>query len=379
MFIVEGVDKVGKSTLIQEVLRQVTRRGFAAKYGPRYVSAQRFGLLSEIWNYLTDYTWAIQQAEICDRFTLSELAYGPVFRGAVNPRFTPHARRVVARELNLLGSSTVCLLTEDWELISRRLEACGGDELLKRKQQFDRLNRAFERALLGDLALGRSGLDCVHQFDVTVLDEEDQVARRHVIRDLVAQLVEHWELNILRSREVLEVTHESHGSLYPQVILVGERVGHGVGTRPFTATTGCSPFLSRLLDEALIPEGTVHTLNALDEAGQPLRGKILDVLLSPIQELNLPHAIIGLGNVAHEVLQGLGVKYMGLPHPQFIKRFHYHRREEWVKKLRDAWTLIQESTRERLIKIKERDYLPCKFRTDHELFNLGALGKRKES
>ena len=113
MLIVEGSDCVGKTTLCNELIKQLNGRGYP-------VIPQHFGLLPSNWNYYDDYLPFMNTRTAMDRFIMSEVVYGHVIRNGT--KLTPELYRRLDAHLRLQGSVTV-VVTADDDWLRRQLRA----------------------------------------------------------------------------------------------------------------------------------------------------------------------------------------------------------------------------------------------------------------
>lgn len=128
------------------------------------------------------------------------------------------------------------------------------------------------------------------------------------------------------------------GSLSPKYLFLGERTSgwdkwHSDGYRrlPFVGLNHSSSFLYKLFESAGITEDQVHLGNSMDEFGTQF--PLVD-FLSILPEIKI---VVLMGNKAQKNLRGVlphsGIKVVNFHHPSYIKRFYYHRIDEWGTKL----------------------------------------------
>lgn len=306
MIIVEGADHVGKTTLCGYLHE---RTGYPFKH---------LGQLSPPWDYFQDYLEHAASDVILDRFVLSELAYGPVFRGAVNPRFSAHAQRCVARAINRAAGLTVYVYA-NWLTVAKRI-AIKPDELVSQEAEHVNLHVQFTCAMSSNLALGDRGV----RYYQRIIDTSDRAIMHTDVEDI--RITQQAERSI-RNR-VDNIGVESWGSLHPNFLLVGERCA-GRAWPPFSGAHGSSETLSSLLDEAEIPERAIHLVNAYGVDGNDQSAQIKelwDALGKPV--------IVCLGKVAKEKAGDIMMRSISFPHPQWIRRFHFYEVKKWGQALR---------------------------------------------
>lgn len=339
MFIVEGLDYAGKTTVLETLQRLVRKQRWERWFGHKYISEiQKWGKLPVDFEYCQQYIIATHSAQLCDRFVLSELAYGEVFRGGAHPLFDSHARRRVQRELNVSGSVTL-LVKADWETtLDRSKQRCLSefDAAMKIRQTYDAGTVAFERALQ-DRALGRRGGTYLGAYDTSrrIMMEHagkdeslGDIRARHdaACEDVLLWYMEQWKLHLIRSQAIQKACPHSWGYLWPKILFVGETVGQP-SPRPFNGDNGASRTLTDLLDHADIGEKDVFFWNAYTFRGNALCSKDGVAALAP-------KMVVALGKEAHEHLEALDIAHVEFPHPQWIGRFHHSEIASYGQKLR---------------------------------------------
>ena len=340
MFIVEGLDYAGKTTVLETLQKKIKAQRWQRWFGHPYIhEIQKWGKLPADFNYCEAYIVAAHSAQLCDRFVLSELAYGDVFRSGPNPKFDSHARRRVQRELNVTGSVTL-MVKADWETTSQRAQLrCTSefDAAIKAGNQYGPMTTAFDRALK-DIAVGKRGGSYLGELDTSkrhCLEYQkagestgDAYARyMAAYEDVLDFHLEQWRLHLTRSNEVMQACPKSWGYLWPKVLFVGEACNGPDDRRPFAGNDSSSRTLSDMLDLADIGEKDCYFWNAYTHKGNPLTTKSGVVTLRP-------KLVVALGKIAHEHLNVIGVKHLEFPHPQWIGRFHHKEIDIWASKLR---------------------------------------------
>lgn len=305
MIIVEGADHVGKTHLC---------RMLAKRLG---MEIHHLGRLDRFWDYHRDYIAHACQEGVLDRFALSELAYGPVFRSGVNVKFSSHLQRCVARIMNRLGALSV-YVHADWKTVAKRL-AKQPDDMVSTESEHSRLHMQFVAAMSSNLALGERG--------VRYYPQSIDTSNRDITDVEVERIATTWALEQKIKDALNELNVESWGSLRPSVLFVGERC-NGDHWEPFSGLHGSSETLSALLDVSEIPERAVHFVNAYDIKGVNQNEKIKALW----HALGKP-LIICLGHLAKTTLDASSVCTLGFPHPQWVRRFHFYDTKEYAQKL----------------------------------------------
>lgn len=344
MIIVEGVDHVGKTTLVN-ALAGLMRKQAKHAAGPSQCFfegnlVQKWSQLPPSFNYCHDYLRACDrdQSPICDRFVASELAYGPVYRGHVHPRFDSHAQRQVARALNSRGAMHVRVHAA-WNIVKARLDRVP-DELVKHESHFRQLTLEFDRVHRDNLALGEHGtfwLPASKPWLRPGLNTSEGGFKRTYAFAQAA--LREWQMQQVRADQFHALRSESWGTLQTdKVLLVGEQVNlnrmapdRGWREMPFSGPGPSSRMVTRLLDAAHVGEREVHLVNAYKVNGDRMDGALVEFLR--------PSAIIPLGEAAGAVVQELGFAHLvstDFPHPQWISRFRSKEFHRYGEKLAAA-------------------------------------------
>lgn len=135
MIIIEGTDKAGKTTFIRNLFKNFPED---LKKETKIV---HFGVLPEDWNYHNDYLSYVQDNIILDRFVDSERAYGPVFRGKINPRLTNENLNSVYRKCIEKGAFVIYCNPKENVVLDRLKKE--GDEYVKKTEQLLQLRANF--------------------------------------------------------------------------------------------------------------------------------------------------------------------------------------------------------------------------------------------
>lgn len=328
MLIFEGADFVGKSTLLAAARAEAQRRRWdrlpEVLWRRMQQEPQRWGKLKPDFDYHLGYLRGTYGPLFCDRFTLSELAYGDVYRGGPHPKFTPHRQRQAARAVNQQGGLQL-YVDSDEPSARRRMAARGRDEMCLDLDAWHRLRLAYEEALLSP-RLGSRG---VRTIRIENVDVSDDVLERCLEKRLDWALCA-WRARLLRAEELHRALPQSWGAPFAPYLLVGERVGGDrTGSRPFNGAYGCSEWLSTWLDEADVGEDDLYLANAYRGNGDPL-------LTSDGVRVLAPRRVVALGKLASKRLEELEVPHVDLPHPQYLFRFENKEVSKWATRLRDA-------------------------------------------
>jgi hypothetical protein len=302
LVVVEGADGAGKTTLIgrlQDVLGEAEVRH---KGPPERDPVEEYAV------DIQDYRPGSGRHVLCDRWHWGELVYGPVLRGKT--RFTRETFAHVEKVL-LARGAVVVHATGDPGILGARLETRGDD--LVRREQLPALIDGFHRVH------GRSELPCVQ---VRVDDNSNRAINR--ILD-AADASEQRAAPLRRYGTYV-------GPPWPQYLLLGEKrhgappYRHEAAFTPAPATSG--RYLHRALDDQILRRSGFA--NAREEHVRDLW-----------ETLGRPR-ICALGRSARDTCQFQGVPFGAVPHPQFVRRFHYGALREYGNLIREVLTRNQE-------------------------------------
>lgn len=316
LIIIEGADCAGKTTLAGNVV-DVLR----ATYPDDHVTYLHAGVpqeppLDEYVEPLLDYRPGTGRHVVCDRWHVGESVY-PAVLGRPT-QLTPSVRWYVEAFLRSRGALLVyCKAT------AGHLVECG----VARDDPADEVDRVPATVREFDRAVASSSLP-VNVFDVTrpVPDYQRQVAL-----EVVARSTFHAS-----RAEVVNPFVTYVGPSRPALLLVGDRRGidgepsdwglwPAFAPRPATSgdyllTTLTSTEL-RVADHGLTV-GDVGLVNAND----------VDDVRACWDAVGRPPVVV-LGRQAERTLRALDVPHRAAAHPQYARRFHYHRRERYLAQL----------------------------------------------
>lgn len=304
MFIVEGTDERGRTELLRRVIKCVRKRrwerhhpGCTAVFESTLTLETPRTILHAVGDYGMANGFALQNWITSTRIAM----HNPVFE----QEFTPHARRMIARELNTIGSVAV---------------------LLRSNESVDA--ESMHDAALTDYALGTEGLAWLADFPRLSVPDELRVAPDEEM------LVDRWWLYVDRADTAQKISG-GYGSPWPKFLFVME----GLTREGSVPTRSACPFfnleehtnssvLSTILDHAGIGERELRVFELLNDSG----GVLTDTALRYFA----PRKIIALGRVAFTHLRKLGLDCVEFPHLQYLRRFEAGRLGAWGERLREA-------------------------------------------
>lgn len=306
----EGTDGVGKTTLAAEVVRELERRVRLGQTDPGPVKLVHKGpperdVLEE---YATDVEHAHDVHYVFDRWHLGTLVYAPLYRGT-----GPYGElgvagfRWVEKFLQARGAS-FAVVDAPYDVVAARLAARGEDYLQSHHVE-GVLERFREVNGMSTLTTHRT----VVSPELTLVPSLAQM--------LVDEAVTRAEATL-----ALRAFPSYVGGASPDVLLVGEKRG---GKPPF-ASEACFMPLSNKSGEYLwesLPDPFWRSVGVAN-AYEADVGALWEVLGRP--------SVVALGGKACLALEDLGIPHAQVPHPQYIKRFHTNRQDEYGELIEKA-------------------------------------------
>lgn len=292
MFIaLEGVDGSGKSSLAAEIAKQIR-----LKYPDDTVIELHSGPLKR--DPIEEYVFAVENYVpgggvhiIADRWHYGEMVYGPLYRG--QSAISQAQWRWIDLWLASRGVM-VTVVTNTLEEIERRLKERGEDFL-----QPEHVAHVIE-------AFNNFSAEATYLTSVVVGGEKTTL-------EIAMQQIAWAELAEIAARHINDVSRTYVGSIFPDVVLVGDKRG---GKPPYVTTGAFYPvggnsaqYLWDALPEELWRDVSVINANEEDDLEALLK------LLSHAQ-------VIALGREASKKLKKLKIKHAVAPHPQYVRRFH---------------------------------------------------------
>lgn len=326
MLILEGPDCAGKTTLLKELIARTIKR-LSSDGSLASIVVQHFGLLPDSWDYYKDYLDRISVDRVSDRFHFSELIYGPVLRGQVNPKFDQIRREMVLMELLTTGSYVVYCRPDSPVLVRRYLAKKEGDEVLEGNAKKLEDKHALGCKCLERLTSGFDELDWGIPFQ-TINTEGD-------LNEQVETVLDEWFLLCERAFKHQTLGYQGWGSLQPKVLVVGERPNYRPGfekkyhLRPFAGPgpqqkkpgviSNSSDWVFTMMREAGLKPRDWHVTNAF-------RRDCTKTIIDSEVEFLRPKFIVVMGNVAKQIVVDelsldTAFPVLFMSHPQYLRRF----------------------------------------------------------
>lgn len=263
---------------------------------------------------------------VMDRLHLGSYAYGTVFRGEDD--LTSFERWLVDGALEAAGTTLVYCRPSDAtldEVLNREGREAGPDSFYEQHAAEVRsLYDGFFGRSMTDLTVRRYSYDehDVHRMARELADEAQrrQEQRTRLVPDEVTASGNTWspEFILVGDQPQLRVRLQREG-IDPAAYAAAQR---SLDLAVFNLKLFDGPS-GRFLQQALRTAGAGLDEYMLVNATQ-LDGTTLPELLTPYhRHLWADREVIALGNNAAAVLARLDVPFRKVPHPQYVKRFHF--------------------------------------------------------
>lgn len=288
IIILEGVDGSGKTTLA----RQIQAKFQNVEYHHEGVPPKDVHILEHLGAVLDRYRG---KNVVIDRFALGERVYGPVVRGF--DQLGDEGWKLIKRLISATGAMEVlCLPSYE---VCHRSWSSGREEMFKKEEQFKLFYSRY-------VALK------ANQY---IYDYTDPLQLEHLL----------GVCNTLQQIDkMIGLPAGMVGSPVADYLFVGERGANpkALHDLPFFATVNSSRFLNDAIRDADYREDQIAFINAYKRDNTP------NVIPRNFK------TVIALGGEASAVCTAQDVPHKLLYHPQFWKRFHSSRRDEYVRLLR---------------------------------------------
>jgi thymidylate kinase len=322
LIILEGPDGAGKTHLAERLISRIQ----AAQPGApdvEYIHKKRpteETFLAEYLDPIADYTPRSGRTLILDRWHIGELIYPEMCNRQTLATFSEF--RYLEMFLRSRGALVVHVDSDVRQILEGLDQRAERDPLEERiLEQHAEFSRALEVTNLRTITYQRS-----------------QDTGSDTSLDLIIAYAAAVEIDTPR----LDLNPTYVGPVRPNVVLVGDKRNIRKGTFeyptafvPQPATSGL--FLMDALPKHWLRHGLVGFINANE--GHPV-----DIFSSPI-DLDVKHSApkpnwVVLGREAEKTLRNTGeLPYFGVvPHPQYIRRFHHHARDQYGMQIQRVFT-----------------------------------------
>jgi hypothetical protein len=304
MFIAfEGCDGTGKSSLAGAVAAEIMARDSDCSVHEIHRSQLKRPPLDEYVHDVSRYKPGTKNHVVADRWHWGEEVYGPIYReksAATLAQFRWTEMWLASRGAN------VWHVTQPHDVLVKRLTERGEDYL-----------RPEHVTLVQEMFADVAKASITHTADVSPEGDTSAMVKRIVDR------AEYTD----RSVAAIQDFPSYVGPALPHTLLVGDKRG---GPGPYVTKSAFMPvngnsadfLLSALPDDFWRGVGLVNA-NETGEALVPL----LDALCGP--------AVVALGRAASDTLLDLDIEHAGVPHPQFMRRFHNAKKTQYGMMIRE--------------------------------------------
>lgn len=304
LFVVEGPDKSGKTTMVNEIRYQLLTDGVHEDV----IAQLHSGPIKRhpLDEYVRTVDCALQEFHhvICDRLHIGEAIYGPILRD--ENRMPGYVEDWIDMYLKSRGAVLVWVDTPMTVIYQRmKTEPDGLIDLETSKQVY--LSYADHFAARGKRAVSLNPL------------------RRSAYGSMVMQAGEHRDLEA----SVLYPHHSYIGGRHVTHLFVGDersslaqRRGLPGAFAPYQWSSG------GYLMQALESFGQAHSYGLVNGSEDEDLDHLMHVLENP--------KVVALGATASVVLSDHGIEHATVPHPQWAKRFHFAQALKYGKLLSHA-------------------------------------------
>lgn len=292
LIVIEGPDKTGKTTLAKAISKSL---------GFRYVhfSKPKGRAADEYIDFLIN----LKDDAVCDRFHLGEFVYSNIFgrECGINPLELVTIERVMRLKQSILIHAVT-----NMKLANQRLVHSTENEIVDTRQ-----NIAAAQGFAKVFPLTNAGP--VIRYDGSSLDSINKIVD---------------DLRKIQQSLGTPGKYSGIGTITgSKVVFVGEAVNKNVTWRNLPFDKGASSeFLLDVFKAAGVPERAVYICNA-DK-------------LTKQEAMNLSQGsrvtFVTLGKKAADKLSSFGIRHSELPHPQFVKRFHFNQKDSYAAEVREA-------------------------------------------
>jgi hypothetical protein len=289
--IIEGPDGAGKTTLARQLCHQLTLGYHHEGPPPTNVPA------------LEHYARLLVEAKrptLFDRLHLGETVYGPLLRGG--SRLDARGLRLMNRLIRGQGT-TVVLCHPLWETTLR--------------------NTKGRKELIEDVDIRQRAYDCWTMV---------AASSRFNVDNTMVHDYEAWMPKRLRF-DWVNLPDGVVGSPTASHLIVGEQPNGDIDL-PFFGAAHSSAYLDEVLFSAGYTEDSLALTNALSASGV-VRDLAFIVSQMPHLKTVIPLGRVAEAQCARQRLPGF-VSVTPLPHPQYRKRFHLARTEDYVRMFQEV-------------------------------------------
>ena len=298
MFVIfEGCDGSGKSSLAAAVAEEVRKRHPEDTVQEIHRSQLKRPPLDEYVFDVSDYEPDIPIHIVADRWHWGEEVYGPLYRG--KSASTLGQFRWMDMWLSSRGATT-WHVTQPIERIVDRLNARGEDFL--RGEHIMTVLQVF---------------DDIAKQAATSTDSVEPEGDTSVLVQRIVNRAEYQAQSSANTRKYASYV----GDPMPHTILVGEKRG---GEPPYVTESAFMPINGNSGEYLLssLPADWwrgVALVNGVEEG---------DKLTQLVEDTAGPQ-VVALGRAASDVLMDLDIEHGGVPHPQYVRRFHNSKQSDY--------------------------------------------------
>jgi hypothetical protein len=300
IFVIEGPDGTGKSTLAKALCEKLDARYRHLTY--RWPQSMDLYHWAGLERCLADST---RQPVVLDRWWPSEIVYAAAFRGGTKwPEWSRMLDRVALKHRVFY----ILARPQDKDAYVKHYEILKG----KRVEMYDSMHKVYD--LFGDWQTTMEGRVDFMMYDF--MTEGQDIQFDLFLDDLMNRAFDWFAGSRTFGQSILD--RRTAGQLiFPEVLFVGDKSNpkNRRGQWPFFDRGGhSSRWLTRTLQQVGIPEYKLAWLNAHDATGR------VQFTQDTVEKIGA-RRVYSLGAQASNTLRKVGVDHKMLYHPQFYKRF----------------------------------------------------------
>lgn len=308
MFIAfEGCDGTGKSSLAAAVTREVYARNPDDDVYELHRSQLTRPPLDEYVHDVSRYKPGGASHVVADRWHWGEEVYGPIYRdesAATLAQFRWMELWLASRGADFY------LVSQPLERLQERLEARGEDYLQPEH-----------------VTLVQSMFEDVSKQSITLAEQVEPEGDTTDLVKMIVNRAEYSEQQVLPLHDFPSYV----GPPLPHTLLVGDKRG---GKGPYVTKSAFMPvngnsadfLLSALPGMSSMSGGVTvgpwwHGVGLVNANETPNLVELVDALYGP--------RVVALGREASDVMLDLNIEHGGVPHPQYVRRFHNNKKREY--------------------------------------------------
>lgn len=306
LFVVEGTDGTGKSTLAGALAREVRRVRPSENITRFHFGPPQIHPLTEYERVLDAYSPGQGRTVICDRLHWGEMVFSEIYRGG--SKLGPAGFFHVEQGLRTKGA-TMIHATGDPDVLRSRLDDTDYLKAPHALEAWERFNAVAKMSYQHVRTWDTTGVPGTTTGTSTITDLVEHAAKLEAITSVYGKVAPSYV-----------------GPLRPWLLLVGDRPNEFAKNRPRGHRSAFVPYPESsghyLLDAAILPlprgRQEIGLVNSYDNVlGESIDLQVLWGMLGYPE-------VCALGSTANDRLTSQNVPHRSTYHPQYWRRFHHH-------------------------------------------------------